>query len=83
MKLLKPLGIRLPLIGERGYHLVFTNPEVTVSNSIADAGAKIILSQMDVGVRVAGTAEFADADVPPNYARARALEPLAKQLLPG
>lgn len=82
-KLLKPLGIRLPLIGERGYHLVFTDPGVTVSNSIADAGAKIILSQMDAGVRVAGTAEFGNPDAPPNYARARALQPLAKRLLPG
>ena len=82
MKLLKPLGIRLPLIGERGYHLVFTDPGVTVNNSISDANAKIILSQMDAGVRVAGTAEFADADAPPNYARARALLPLAQRLLP-
>ncbi|MEM1298385.1 MAG: FAD-binding oxidoreductase [Pseudomonadota bacterium] len=81
-ELLKPLGIDLPLIGERGYHLVFTDPGVNVANSIADAGAKIILSQMDMGVRVAGTAEFGDANAPPNYARAKALEPLAKRLLP-
>ncbi len=81
-KLLRPLGIRLPLIGERGYHLVFPNPDISVENSIADASAKIVLSQMDAGIRVAGTAEFADPDAPPNYARARALLPLAKRMLP-
>jgi len=82
VKLLKTLGIRMPMIGERGYHLVFPNPNLEVQNSISDASAKIILSQMDAGVRVAGTAEFADADAPPNFARARALRPLAKRLLP-
>lgn len=82
LKLLAPLGIKVPLIGERGYHLVFTDPGVTVNNSIADGAAKIILSQMDAGVRVAGTAEFGDPDAPPNYARAQALLPLATRLLP-
>ena len=82
-KLLKPLGIDLPLIGERGYHLVFTDPGVRLRNSISDGQAKVILSEMDAGIRIAGTAEFADPDAPPNYARARALRPLAERLLPG
>lgn len=82
-KLLRPLGINLPLIGERGYHLIFKDPQVTVNNSISDGDAKIILSEMTTGVRIAGTAEFADPDAAPNYARAKALQPLAKRLLPG
>ncbi|TQV75709.1 NAD(P)/FAD-dependent oxidoreductase [Denitrobaculum tricleocarpae] len=81
-ELLRPLGIYLPLIAERGYHLEFTEPQVALNNSIQDAGAKIIVSSMNGGVRVAGTAEFASLDAPPNYARAQALEPLAKRLLP-
>ena len=82
-RLLKPLGIKLPLIGERGYHLVFTQPGVRLHNSISDGQAKVILSEMDAGIRIAGTAEFGDPDAPPNYARARALAPLAQRLLPG
>lgn len=81
-KLLKPLGVHIPLIGERGYHLVFKDPQVTVNNSISDGDAKIILSEMNAGIRVAGTAEFADPDAPPNYDRAKALLPLATRLLP-
>ena len=38
---------------------------------------------MNNGVRIAGTAEFADIDAPPNYARARVLGPIAKRLFPG
>ncbi len=82
-ELLRPLGIRLPLMAERGYHLEFTEPGVILNNSIQDAGAKIIVSSMNGGIRVAGTAEFANIDAPPNYARAEALAPLAKRLLPG
>ncbi|MCG8445297.1 MAG: FAD-binding oxidoreductase [Hyphomicrobiales bacterium] len=81
-KLLRPLGIKLPLMAERGYHLEFPEPGVTVNHSVQDMSAKIFLSAMTEGVRVAGTAEFADLNAPPNYARARALEPLVKRVLP-
>ncbi|MEM7213366.1 MAG: FAD-dependent oxidoreductase [Pseudomonadota bacterium] len=80
--LLKPLGVSLPLIAERGYHLEFQDPGVTINHSINDASAKVIVSSMQAGVRIAGTAEFADVDAPPNYARARALAPIAKRLFP-
>ncbi|MEM7507078.1 MAG: FAD-dependent oxidoreductase [Pseudomonadota bacterium] len=80
--LLAQLGYRLPLIAERGYHLEFPDPGVSANHSIQDAAAKVILSSMRGGIRVAGTAEFAHIDAPPNYARARALSPLAKRLLP-
>ncbi|MEL6479409.1 MAG: FAD-dependent oxidoreductase, partial [Pseudomonadota bacterium] len=81
--LLKPLGIHLPLMAERGYHLEFSDPGIALHNSIADASAKVIASSMQGGVRIAGTAEFAAADAPPNYARAAALQPLAQRLFPG
>ncbi|MEM8700134.1 MAG: FAD-dependent oxidoreductase, partial [Pseudomonadota bacterium] len=78
--LLRQLGIRLPLIAERGYHLDFAEPGVEIRNSISDGSAKVIVSLMETGVRIAGTAEFAAVDAPPNYARADALAPLAKRL---
>lgn len=80
--LLKPLGIRMPLIAERGYHLEFIEPGVTLNNSVQDVDAKVILSTMNNGLRVAGTAEFAHIDAPPNYRRAEMLAPLSKRLLP-
>ncbi len=81
-KLLRPLGYKLPLMAERGYHLEFTDPGVALNNSIQDVNGKIVISSMLDGLRTAGTAEFARLDAPPNYARARILEPLTKRLLP-
>lgn len=80
---LAPLGLKLPLFAERGYHLEFIEPEVTLNNSVQDVDAKVILSSMNNGLRVAGTAEFAHVDAPPDYRRAEILAPLSKRLLPG
>jgi D-amino-acid dehydrogenase len=80
--LLRPLGFKLPLIAERGYHLEFMEPGITLNNSVQDVDAKVILSTMDNGLRVAGTAEFAHIDAPPNYRRAERLAPLSRRLLP-
>ena len=82
-ELLKPLGIKLPLIAERGYHLEFTDPGVQVNNTILDVVGKFIVSTMEDGLRSAGTSEFANVTAPPNYRRAEILKPLTKRLLPG
>ena len=82
-RLLAPLGLSLPLAAERGYHLEFSEPGVTVRNSIMDVAGKFVVSSMEGGLRAAGTAEFASLDAPPNDRRARIFERLAKRLLPG
>ena len=83
MQLLGPLGIRLPLEYERGYHLEFRDPGVTLSHSVMDADRKFVASSMTDGIRSAGTAEFAGLDTPPAFRRARILKSLTKQMLPG
>lgn len=80
--LLKAFGIKLPLISERGYHLEFTEPGVSLNNSILDVEGKFIISSMEGGVRAAGTSEFAHVDAPPNYKRADMLAPMAKRIVP-
>lgn len=82
-RLLDPLGFKLPLIAERGYHLEFETPDVELNHSVLDMSAKVVISSMTSGVRCAGTAEFAAPEAPPNFARARRLGPLAKRVLPG
>lgn len=82
MTLLQPLGISLPLAAERGYHLEFHKPGLSIKHSIMDADRKFVCSSMLNGIRSAGTAEFANLDAPPNYARARMLKGLTKDLLP-
>jgi len=82
-RLLKPLGIDVPLEAERGYHAVLREPGITINNSVMDTHAKFVASSMSAGVRCAGTAEFAGLDAPPNYRRAKALISNAKRLFPG
>lgn len=82
MQLLAPLGVSVPLQSERGYHLVFKDPGVTLKNSIMDVDGKFVASSMEMGLRSAGTAEFIDADAAPNFKRARILADLTKRIIP-
>ncbi len=82
MRLLEPLGFKMPLEAERGYHLMFNAPGIEVKNSIMDVDGKFVASSMIDGLRCAGTAEFAGLDAPANYARATVFRTLAKRLFP-
>ena len=82
MQLLKPLGIDLPLAAERGYHLEYPNSEITLNNSVMDVDNMFVASSMENGLRVAGTAEFAEVDAPPNEERIKSLKMHAKIMLP-
>jgi D-amino-acid dehydrogenase len=82
-RLLAPLGLKLPLQAERGYHVVFPETEARLRNSVMDTDAKIVASTMEMGLRAAGTAEFGDADAPPDPARAAAVERALRRLVPG
>lgn len=81
-ELLKPLGIRIPMQSERGYHVSFSDPGVTLNHSVMDMDMKFVASSMEDGLRVAGTAEFAGLDAPINQKRLDGLVQLARGLLP-
>lgn len=81
-ELLKPLGIKIPMEAERGYHVSFDNPGVSLCHSVMDMDMKFVASSMEDAIRVAGTAEFAGLDAPINQKRLDALVALASKLLP-
>ncbi|GAA6190375.1 FAD-binding oxidoreductase [Phaeobacter sp. NW0010-22] len=81
--LLKPLGIKLPLAAERGYHVEFANPGVSLNNSVMDVDAKIVASSMLGGIRVAGSSEFAAIDAPADPRKQKLLAKQARAMLPG
>ena len=81
-KLLKPLGIHIPLESERGYHVNFTSPGMTLNHSVLDVDMKFVASSMQDGVRVAGTAEFGGLDAPTSPKRSAGLIALAGNLSP-
>jgi D-amino-acid dehydrogenase len=81
-KLLAPLGIKVPLAAERGYHLWFNNTDATVNNSVMDVDGHVIATSMDGRIRVAGIAEFADADSPPNNNSVKKMYRIAARMIP-
>ncbi|NIZ63341.1 FAD-binding oxidoreductase [Sedimentitalea sp. CY04] len=81
--LLKPLGIRIPMQAERGYHVSFQDPGIALNHSVMDMDMKFVASSMNDGLRVAGTAEFAGLDAPPNQKRLDGLIQLTRSMLPG
>ncbi|MEM7290919.1 MAG: FAD-binding oxidoreductase, partial [Pseudomonadota bacterium] len=81
-KLLKSLGVSVPLLAERGYNVEFENPGVEINNSVMDVDAKVVASSMESGVRVAGQAEFAPVDMHPNKRRQRQLTKVAQSIFP-
>lgn len=82
-RLLEPLGLKLPLMAERGYHVEFPEPKIELNNSIMDMDAKTVSSSMEGGLRMAGQAEFAPIDAPPDPRRQKRLERVAREAFPG
>jgi glycine/D-amino acid oxidase-like deaminating enzyme len=79
--LLKPYFKRVPLISERGYHLMLPKSGISLKRPVVFGEPHFAATTMDDGLRLAGTAEFASADSPANWGRARMLLSLAKQYL--
>ncbi len=81
--LAKQWGDEVLLEAERGYHMVLPNAGVNLSRSITYARTPGAATPMDMGLRLAGTDEFAGLEAAPNYKRADALWHVFKRALPG
>jgi len=81
--LARQLGEKVLLEAERGYHMVLPNAGVSLSRSLTYAGKPGAATPMEMGLRLAGSDEFAGLDAAPNYARADALWKNFKTVLPG
>jgi len=80
-QLLKPLGYRLPLEAERGYHLM-TSPPSMPAIPVASFDRKMIMTPMQHGLRLAGTVEFAGLTAADNWQRAKLLRRHGEALWP-
>ena len=77
------LGTRVPIEAERGYHITITEPGVMPRLPVTHTDAKFACAPMNVGLRIAGTAEFAGLKTPPDWRRANVLERQARRMFPG
>ncbi|PMO44901.1 hypothetical protein BCT11_07285 [Vibrio sp. 10N.222.52.B12] len=65
--ILKKIGISVPIIGERGYHLHFKNCNIKPKFNIIHNESKTCITPMDSGLRVAGIAEFKGSNSSPDF----------------
>ena len=71
--LLRPIGVRIPLETERGYHAMLTAPGIDLRLPISNKSRAFGVTPMEHGLRVAGTVEIAGLQAPPNLERAKVL----------
>lgn len=81
-KIARQFGDKVILEAERGYHMTIKEPGVRLKRSITMARTPGAATPMDMGLRLAGTDEFAGINAPPNWARADALWTHFKRALP-
>jgi D-amino-acid dehydrogenase len=76
------LGEPVPIEAERGYHVTYSDPGLEVPLPVHVSDAKVFVTPMEMGVRVAGQAEFSGIYAAPNYRRAHVLEIHMKRMFP-
>lgn len=81
-QLLEPLGIKVALETERGYHAMLFSPEVMPALPISNKTRAFGVTPMEDGLRVAGTVEISGLDAPPNEERAKILVQHARRMFP-
>lgn len=81
-QLARQLGDKVLLEAERGYHMVLPNSGVNLSRSISYARTPAVATPMEMGLRLAGTDEFAGLEAEPNYARSDVLWTVFKRVFP-
>src|SRR5215813_10750356 len=80
--LLRPLGYRVPLATERGYHREFTpNAARKLLRPIHDAENAFLMTPMENGIRVTSGVELTDRDAPSSTAQLDAVVPLARSVV--
>ena len=82
-RLVRPLGVRVSLEAERGYHVMLPDPGVDIRNKLSNRSSSFSVTVMEGGVRLAGTVEIAGLDAPPTEARALMLLRQAAEMFPG
>ncbi|HYB11190.1 MAG TPA: FAD-dependent oxidoreductase [Alphaproteobacteria bacterium] len=81
--LTKQLGFDVPIITQRGYHVTLPDPGVMPRIMVLPMDNKIAITPMEMGLRLAGTVELAKLESPPNYARAKCLLRIGREIFPG
>lgn len=81
--LLAPLGYRLPVIRERGYHLhLAPRRDEPLGRPCLDAEGAYVVTPMTAGLRLTTGIEFSAPDAPPTPVQLDSVLPLAREAFP-
>ncbi len=76
------LGEPVPIEAERGYHITYSDPGLQLPLPVHVSDAKVFVTPMEMGARIAGQAEFSGIYAEPDYRRADVLETHMKRMFP-
>jgi D-amino-acid dehydrogenase len=77
--ILRPLGYRVPMAFERGYHQEFKpNPARALQRPINDAEGSFLMTPMEQGIRITSGVELTDRDAPSSFSQLDQAVPLAR-----
>ncbi|PZP92804.1 MAG: amino acid dehydrogenase [Variovorax paradoxus] len=76
------LGSRVPVETQRGYHVTVRSSNLQLRHTVMAVENNLMVNPMAMGLRLAGTVEFAGLKAAPRYERAQALLRLGQQLFP-
>ncbi len=77
------LDHKVSMIAKRGYHAMLSNPGIDLRYPVMSLSRVFVMTPLEDGLRIAGTAEFAALDAAPDYRRAKALLKQASHYLEG
>ena len=81
-KLAGQLGPSIPLETQRGYHVTVGSNNLGLRHTVMAVEHNMMVNPMSMGLRLAGSVEFAGLSAPPNFARAEVLLARGKEMFP-
>jgi D-amino-acid dehydrogenase len=82
-RLARQLGDRIPLETERGYNTTLPSDAFDVSRQLIFGGHGFVVTPLSTGLRIGGAVELGGLELPPNFARSKAMLAKAARFLPG
>jgi D-amino-acid dehydrogenase len=76
------LGLRIPLETQRGYHVTVQSSNLALRHTVMAPEYNLMVNPMAMGLRLAGSVEFAGLKPPPNYRRADVLLAKGREMFP-
>jgi D-amino-acid dehydrogenase len=80
--LARALGLRVPLESQRGYHVTVQSSNLALRHTVMAPEYNLMVNPMAMGLRLAGSVEFAGLAPPPNYRRADVLLAKGQEMFP-